>query len=337
MSEVERFLKAIFPHLGTNGVMLRPDDGPETIWHDGLPLPQVERSLRFSSALVTAGSKDLAPRLYAKRGTDLDAVLLTPFAPTAVVEWRPQYIAFWVTRDEWPANETGPEFYSVPGAELTSRLLSLTPGLVYTRSDVEASWKVAPPLVSVIRGGIAAPDGQSRTRRELAVIHALRQAGVSPTGISQVFDQQPIGDPYREIGSVVGHWTILDALVQDVLDYLDEGKFLAVDDGEGVVWFYLPGVLNWWYRHRHEQALPILPELEMRLLLDAQNIERSPGVGHYMHEACARRVPGAGSIMVRGIDLKAAARIGITRKGKHEEVGNSPVPLEQPGTGDRVA
>ena len=316
----EKFLRALFPHLsGDNGVLLRANNRPDMIWR-GEALPEPGCQLLFSKSLVGGiNTADCPARVFTASGTDLQDILRPPLAPTAVIKWRDTFTAFWVTSDEWP-DEKPYELFTLPGYVYEQdtyggqlcRLISLTPDLVYTRADVEAS--VDPAITALIRGGIAAV-GPERTKRELSVIHALRKAGLSIEAICSIFEQQPIGDPYREYGSVVGHWTLVDELAQDILAHLDEGKFVAFEE-KGIVWFHVASVLRWWYPFRREDGLPILPEKEMRLLLAEQSMEHEMGLGQYLRPGVRKVAPGTAGRGLFGIDLEVAAANGVVKGGE---------------------
>ena len=214
-----------------------------------------------------------------------------PLAPSYVTFDGGLYHALWLLDED-----VGAEEYT---ASSSCRIYRSRPDLRYTLNDWVAAKQVDEKIVWRIITEYPL-DNLKRTERELAVISALRKAGMSRDGIAQVFQEQAVGDPYRDTCSLIGSLTTADELLQDALEH--PAKFAHWTDGHEF-WFNLTSVLRWWYHYRRDQGKRILPEEELRALLKGN-------CGGYWLGFAKKRAEGTFFDMV-GADLELARRTGV--------------------------
>jgi len=231
-------------------------------------------------------------------GDDPEQLCWFPLAPSYLLFDGGAYHALWLLDDD-----VGAEEYTAGSSCCVYRS---RPDLRYTSEDWIAAGRVSERIVWRIMTEYPLDDIK-KTERELAVISALRKAGMSQGGIFKVFQEQAIGDSYRGTCSLIGSLTMADELLRDALGHPSE--FVHWTNGYEF-WFNLTSALRWWYPYRRERGKRILPEDELKALLKG-------GVGGYWLGFARRKVEGVVFTMV-GADLELARRMGVIGDGNKE-------------------
>lgn len=224
-------------------------------------------------------------------GDDPEQLCRFPLAPSYFIFDGGLYHAIWLL-DEG----VGAEEYT---ASSNCRVYRERPDLRYTLADWEAAKRIPEKIVWRIITEYPL-DNLKKTERELAVISALRKAGMSQEGVALVFQEQAIGDAYRDTCSLIGSLTMVDELLRDALEH--PAEFAHWSNGYEF-WFNLTSVLRWWYPYRRGQGKRILPENEMGALLKGN-------CGGYWLGFAYKRA-GDSTLYMVGADLERAKRTGV--------------------------
>jgi len=232
-----------------------------------------------------------------------------PLPPSVVAKVDNEYHAIFLLLDAPPESK---EY----NAGSNYRVLHWRPDLKYHYADYQAACQVEEEITLRILTRMMQP-GPMRTQRELAVIVALHQVGMSEEAIELIFKEMPIGDPYRNMGSLIGSLTMLDELVRDVYNNWQKSKFASYRD-VGELWFHLPSALRWWYKERRKKGLRVLPKREMVELLKLQ----MRTVDEYYIMPLATKVCGGTQWKMWGIDLERARELGVIEEKKDANTNN---------------
>ena len=231
------------------------------------------------------------PYVFRTRKTAEDACWF-PLPPSCVLFDHKMYYAFWLVDEEHDYEYT---------ASGNCRFYLERLDLRYSYADWFAASLVADDIVARIMTQSLVPNAETK-RRELDVIAILRKAGMSQDAIRIIFREQAIGDQYRDTGSLIGSLSMADELLQDVLAHYEIAGFPYWKD-KHTFWFNLTGALRWWYPHRRQVGLRILPENELRALL-----KTNPG-GYWLGKK-VKRAGGEHVWTMWGVDLKMAQDTG---------------------------
>ena len=238
------------------------------------------------------------PYIY-KTGTP-EEVTWFPLPPSYVLFDHGTYYGIWLLHDEPPESRE----YT---ASSSQRVYHQRPDLRYSYRD----WQAANAVDAEVTHDIMVQhhhDDRKRIECELAVISALREAGMAADTIKLVFKEQAIGDPYRPTGSLIGSLTMADELLRDVMRH--EDQLLTWTDGYEL-WFNLANVIRWWYASRRERGQRILPERELRALLRS-----NPG-GYWLGQTYKPDENNRGWMMF-GVDLELAKKVGVIEDANKE-------------------
>jgi hypothetical protein len=234
-----------------------------------------------------------------RTGETLEQVTWFALPPSYVLFDHGQFYAFWLLNDAPPEQVE----YT---ASSSQRIYRERPDLRFDYKDWLQASRVDEETIYRIMTQffVKTPD---RTERELAVISHLRKLGVSPEAIELVFREQAVGDPYREVGSLIGSLSLADQLLVDVFTHADQ--IITWTDDE-TFWFNLTSAVRWWYPYRRGQGKRILPEKELRAL-----IKSNPG-GYWL----GRTFKPYEDIMspMYGVDVVLARRMGVIKDGNEE-------------------
>jgi len=222
-------------------------------------------------------------------------------APSVVLQMG-KWHAFWLLEDAPPE----PQRFAFTAGGRRPHVVRCKLNLKYKYRDFEAANRVPEETVQRI---LAQPETSARrnTERELEVIATLRKCGMSSEGIKAIFQEQAIGDPYRDIGSMLGSLTMVDELTQDIVQHYETAGFHYNHDGV-ILWFNLASVLRWWYPKRRGDGLRALPQKEMAALLNAQ----AQKIGSYILSG-GKKWHANVCWRMHGIDLEIAKGLGVIR------------------------